>query len=109
MFNGLWTIDFISTMNRFGSGVLVVNEGKLLGGDNGFYYEGNYNIEGDTIQGKVTVTRFNENIISIFGNIDNYSLSFRGQIKKDTMEAVASIENMPDLKVRVVCKKKVDI
>lgn len=109
MFNGLWTIEFISTINRYGSGVLVANDGKLLGGDNGYYYSGDYRIEGDTIQGKVAVTRYNQNIISVFGNLDQFSLSFSGQIKKDSMEAAASFDNMPELKVKIICKKKVDL
>ncbi len=31
MFNGLWTVEFISTINRYGRGVLVINENRLLG------------------------------------------------------------------------------
>lgn len=42
MFNGLWTVDFISTINRYGKGVLVLSDGRLLGGDHGFYYSGTY-------------------------------------------------------------------
>jgi len=109
MFNGLWTIEFISTMNRFGAGVLVLDNGRLLGGDNGYYYLGNYEVKDNNIQGKVAITRFNKNIISVFGDVDQFSLSFAGQIKPDSVEAVASFDNKPDLKIRIICKKKVDL
>ena len=81
----------------------------LRDGSNWFHYSGDYRIEGDTIQGKVAVTRYNQNIISVFGNLDQFSLSFSGQIKKDSMEAAASFDNMPELKVKIICKKKVDL
>ena len=109
MFNGLWTIEFISTMNRFGAGVLVLNNGRLLGGDNGYYYLGNYEVKDNNVQGNVDIIRFNKNIISVFGDVDQFSLTFAGQIKPDSIEAVASFGNTPDLKIRIICKKKVDL
>jgi len=109
MFNGLWTIEFISTMNRFGAGVLVLNDGRLLGGDNGYYYLGNYEVKDNNVQGNVDIIRFNKNIISVFGDVDQFSLTFAGQIKPDSIEAVASFGNTPDLKIRIICKKKVDL
>ena len=109
MFNGLWTIEFISTMNRFGAGILVLNNGRLLGGDNGYYYLGNYEVKDNNVQGNVDIIRFNKNIISVFGDVDQFSLTFAGQIKPDSVEAVASFGNTPDLKIRIICKKKVDL
>jgi len=109
MFNGLWIIEFISTMNRFGAGVLVLNNGRLLGGDNGYYYSGNYDVKDGSIRGTVAIIRFNKNVISVFGDVDQFSLTFVGQIKTDSVEAVASFDNMPDLKIRIICKKKVDL
>ncbi|HHT9106914.1 MAG TPA: hypothetical protein ACFYD7_13740 [Candidatus Wujingus californicus] len=105
-FNGLWTIEFISTMNRFGAGVLVLNNGRLLGGDNGYYYSGSYVVEGNNVRANVDIIRFNKNIISVFGDVDQYSLTFAGQIKPDSVEAVASFGNT---KIRITCKKKVDL
>src|SRR3990167_1716904 len=109
MFNGLWTIEFISTMNRFGAGVLVLNNGRLLGGDNGYYYLGNYDVNDDNIRGTVAIIRFNKNVVSVFGDIDQFSLTFAGQIKPDSVEAVASFDNTPDLQIRIICKKKVNL
>lgn len=109
MFNGLWTIEFISTMNRFGEGILVLNNGRLLGGDNGYYYSGNYDVEDSNIRGTVSIIRFNKNVVSIFGDIDQFSLTFAGKIKQDSVEAVASFDNTPDWKIRIICKKKVDL
>ena len=31
--DGLWTVEFSSTLNLFGTGVVVLNNKRLLGGD----------------------------------------------------------------------------
>jgi len=83
MVNGLWIVEFISTLNRFGFGVIVLNNGRLLGGDAGYYYSGEYDINDNMIQGKINVIRFDENSISVFGDIDQFSLKFSGQISNN--------------------------
>ena len=39
---GLWTIEFGSNSGVFGSGVVVLREGKIEGGDASYYYVGTY-------------------------------------------------------------------
>ena len=110
--NGLWTVEFISTLGRGGSGVIVLNDGRLLGGDAGYYYVGQYTVEDDNnaIRGEVVVTRFEENHISVFGNRDEFSLQFRGDIRNDSLfEGAASLVDSPDQQMRMKCRKKEDL
>ncbi len=109
MFEGLWTVEFISTENRFGRGVLVINSGRLLGGDNGYYYSGSYQITNNTIEGTVNVTRFDPNIISVFGDINRFSITFSGEISEYEFTAGASLINNPEYQIRIVGNKKEDI
>ena len=108
MINGLWTIEFSSVLNRFGSGVLVLKDGLLLGGDNGYYYSGKYNVKNDRVEGKVAITRYDPNIISVFGNMDQFSLSFAGQITHNVIDAIASLDGKPESKIQIKCLKKID-
>jgi len=39
---GLWTIEFGSNAGVFGSGVVVMREGRIEGGDASYYYVGTY-------------------------------------------------------------------
>ena len=108
-FNGLWTVEFISTVNRFGKGVLVLLDGRLLGGDAGYYYSGRYEIIGNTIKGNVNVTRFDANSISVLGDINQFALSFSGDINSTNISAAASLVSAPKLQIRLIGNKKEDL
>jgi hypothetical protein len=45
--DGLWTAEFGSSVGMFGSGVVVFHEGKIMGGDNGYFYLGTYELNGN--------------------------------------------------------------
>ncbi len=109
MIDGLWTVEFISTINRSGKGVLVLNNGRLLGGDEGYYYSGTYQVTGAKIQGKVNVIRFDPNNLSVFGDIDHFTLSFSGDISDYHLTAAATITDNPKFQIRVVAHKKEDM
>lgn len=109
MIDGLWTIEFISTISRVGAGVIVLRDNRLLGGDNGYYYTGNYSLTNGTINGSINVTRFNPLIISVFGDIDHFSLTFNGNLSEDdTIEGTANREGMTDIRIQIRCRKKED-
>ncbi|MDE1890016.1 MAG: hypothetical protein KGJ87_08685 [Planctomycetota bacterium] len=110
MINGLWTVEFISTMNLFGNGVLVLFDNRILGGDAGYYYSGRYNISNDDISGEVKVTRYDEKSIAVFGDIPQFSLVFSGKLVDDyNFDAIAQFKGNPNLKIQLKCKKKEDI
>ncbi len=108
--NGLWAIEFISTINLVGTGVLVLNDGRLLGGDEGFYYAGTYHITPpNEISAQLNVTRFNPNNISVFGDIDQFTLNFKGTVKDQDFEGIGTTTFNPTLKIRIRGKKKEDL
>ena len=70
MFEGLWTVHFNSNLQLFGSGVLILGHDKsLLGGDDGYYYTGRYEITDSKIKGELDVVRYEPGHISVFGNL----------------------------------------
>lgn len=109
MIDGLWTVEFISTLNRIGKGVIVFNNNRLLGGDNGYYYSGNFTVENDTITGTVNVTRFDIHSISVFGDIGQLSLNFEGVVTGSSINGWASLRDNPSMRIRFVCNKKEEI
>lgn len=109
MHNGLWTIEFSSESNFFGNGVLVLIEGRLLGGDHGYYYSGNYEINGTDLHGRVNVIRYDPNSISVFGDIDNFSLNLEGSISDSELIVVAGDVNNSKNTMHITGKKKEEL
>ncbi len=108
--NGLWTISFLSTVNLIGSGVLVMNNGRLLGGDEGFYYSGSYETTPTKeISAEIKVTRFNPAHISVFGNIGQFTLNFKGILNDLSFKGVASVDINPSHKLRIEGTKKEEL
>jgi len=106
MVDGLWTVEFSSALNLYGSGVLVLHKKRLLGGDAGYYYSGKYDVKNNTICGEVDVIRFDENSISVVGDLDQFCLTFTGQLSEDEFTGVAEVKNKPGLMVNIRCRRK---
>ena len=106
MLNGLWTVEFSSALNIVGKGVLVLSGGRLFGGDSGYYYSGNFEVDSNTVSGTFDATRFDINSVSVFGDIGDFSLSFKGTVSGATIDGLANLTDKPSMKMRFVCKKK---
>ncbi len=106
MIDGLWTVEFISAINRYGRGVLVLNNGRLLGGDDGYYYSRKYDITDNNIVCDVDVIKYDANSISIFGNVDQFKLTISGKIDDFQLSAIGSVANNHQSHVRIVGNKK---
>lgn len=109
MFDGLWTVEFRTKINRYGSGTLVINNGRLLGGDNGYYYFGTYNITGDNINATITVVKYDPNSTSIFGNVDHFQLTVSGKIDEHEFNIAGAIVNNPQAQIQVIGTKREDL
>jgi hypothetical protein len=105
MVEGLWTIEFTSPLG-FGTGVVVLTGKRLLGGDEGYYYSGEYAVDDHHIGGKAEIVRFNKNSLSVFGDMDSFTLELDGNISSDSIVGVASISGQPELKAQIRCKRK---
>jgi hypothetical protein len=55
MMDGLWTAEFGSSTGGFSGGVVVLRDGKLMGGDAGYYYLGDYQIREKSFQATIQV------------------------------------------------------
>ena len=106
MVDGLWTVEFSSALNLFGSGVLVLCKKRLLGGDAGYYYSGQYDVKNNTIRGKVDVVRFDQNSVSVVGDLDQFCLIFTGQLSDDEFTGVAEVKDKPGLTINIRCRRK---
>ena len=78
MIEGLWVVEFLAPqVDEFdlNGGVVVIETGRVLGGDSGYVYIGDINPIADGWSLHVTITRHDSSIMSIFGDLDEYALS----------------------------------
>lgn len=69
---GLWTIEFGSSAGIYGSGVIVLRDGTIKGGDTSYYYDGSYEEPEPTstffkkLKAKIAVKPFLPGAMSVF-------------------------------------------
>lgn len=90
MIDGLWTVEFSSSIGLFGMGVVVIKDNRVLGGDEGYYYYGNCYLEDSNFHGELTVKRHNRNSISVFGDIEEFSFEFKGTLLQNEFNIAAT-------------------
>lgn len=81
MLEGLWITRFVAPPPEplgILSGVVVIETGRILGGDSGFLYIGEIGVkDGDAWPVSVRISRYDERVESIFGDVDDYVLTGR--------------------------------
>lgn len=88
---------------NFGEGLVIVGEGKLNGGDQGFLYRGSYYLTGPaSLSGTLNVKRWNANVSSIFGNLSQFDLNLVGQVTAATAISIdGAVTQQPGMKIRI--------
>lgn len=109
MINGLWTVEFISTIKRYGRGVIIINDERILGGDDGYYYSGRGKVTGNKIEATINVIKYDQNSVSVFGDIDHFQLKIEGKIDEYRLKAIGTIINNPHADIEVVGTKREDL
>jgi hypothetical protein len=114
---GLWTIEFGSNAGIFGSGVIVMRDGKIEGGDASYYYFGSYeepkpgNPLPASFRAKIEVKPFLPGAESVFKTIDReFTLNLEGTLKdENNAVAVGTPEGIPGMDVGIRLKRRIEV
>nr|VFJ59898.1 MAG: T3SS negative regulator,GrlR [Candidatus Kentron sp. FW] len=107
--DGLWTVEFQTTKNRYGRGVLIIDKERVLGGDAGYYYSGTCNIVENEIHADLTIIKYSPGDISVFGNLDHFQLKIDGKFDEYQLTATGNASEIPDVGIFIVGTKKEDL
>lgn len=88
---GLWTAEFQSGVGGAGSGVVVVRNGTIMGGDAGYYYTGTYSVDDGKVQVALQIQRYREGHKSVFGPADNLRLTLSGSVDGSRMNLTGQV------------------
>ena len=106
---GLWTIEFGSNVGVYSSGVIVMRDGKIKGGDANYYYEGSYEEPHPAtsypskFKAKFAAKPFLPNAVSVFKTYgEDFTLDLDGTLKDENNAVAVGIpEGIPDMNVGI--------
>jgi len=85
--NGLWTANFSSATGMTGSGVVVLMDGRVLGGDANYHYVGTYTIDESRFHAEIQVTHYFGPLTNIFGPFRSIKLVLDGATSEQLIMA----------------------
>ncbi|MBY8959155.1 hypothetical protein J1G18_17850 [Pseudomonas sp. MIS38] len=83
MSNGIFSVEFETNLPDSGSGVVVIKDGAVNGGDANFLYQGHVPQTSGRFSGPFQVSKWKDGNTSVTG-IDNYTLDASGEINYET-------------------------
>jgi T3SS negative regulator,GrlR len=108
--DGFWTVNFDSNRGSIGSGVAVIDKGRIFGGDSIFMYTGNVKIENSVIHADIYVSRHSDVLSpSIFGQISNFQLKVSGSADSENLVLTGHMVENPDLSITLVGTYRADL
>ena len=108
MIEGLWIVQYEGTQGE-GAGVVVFVQGRVLGGDFGYTYEGNYVVKDNWIAASVHVSNFLPNIASVLGFVGDFDLELKAPIKENSIRATMTLVGKPGMSIVAKLTKKADL
>ena len=99
---GLYKVEFTTQIGA-GAGVVVLDNGRLRGGDVAIAYLGTYTAEGESFSAEVQTLRHSSppGIISVFGD-DDLHVHLKGTIKDAIIAVEGASEAAPGVTFKAV-------
>lgn len=109
MSKALWSVQFFSNMQDFGSGVVILDGDQAVGGDHGYYYHGKCVISGNSVSAVISVKRHNPKITSVFGNLESFTIALTGNVAGDQISLAGEVQGYPQAKITGTMKKALNL
>ena len=108
MIEGLWIVQYEGTQGE-GAGVVVFVQGRLLGGDYGYTYEGNYTIKDNWIAASIHVANFIPTIPSVLGYVGDFDLELQAPINNGVIQGTMALVGQSGMSIVVKLAKKAEL
>ena len=105
MIEGLWIVQYEGLQGNGGGGAVFVN-GKVLGGDTGYTYEGTYTLQGNTVTARVHVSNFLPNVPNVLGVVGDFDLEIKAPVTDNVIRGTAGLVGRAGMSVALRLTKK---
>jgi len=109
MLEALWSVEFVSNLNIFGSGVVIFETGRIFGGDAQYYYTGRYEVKNGNLEGELEVVNYSGEPWSVFGTLEKFSLVLSGQPNQDTFDIKGALKGDPSKEILIRLTKRAEL
>ena len=109
MVETLWSLEFESSLGDHGSGVVVLETDRLVGGDAQYFYVGKYKVEDHILEADVVVQHYAGLPFLIFGPSEIHKVILKGEITVPVMKLQGHLANDPKRTFSVKCTKRADL
>jgi hypothetical protein len=93
---GLWSLEIGTHLGVLPAGIVVLGTGKLYGGDNQYFYVGNYEMNDNNINGVLYVTHYNDVPGDLFGAAENLPIRISGVFAEHDIDLRGVLNNHPE-------------
>lgn len=112
MLEALWSVNFESSLGGLGTGIAVLETGRVLGGDTAFTYVGSYTAKPDgMVTAKIAVRKFVNVAVgqSVFGPADMFDLEVAGMAARDQFRLDGHVAGRPELKIAINLVRRAEL
>ena len=100
----LWSVEFVSELGSEGGGVIVLENGKLLGGNNNYFYIGSYDLKNNKFNATIDIKHYHGKCNPVFGKLEEFILKLQGDSDEESMLLTGHMLEDPsrELHVRLI-------
>ncbi|MFN3676551.1 MAG: hypothetical protein ACK4TC_11260 [Sphingomonas pseudosanguinis] len=97
-------MDF-QTPFALGAGVVVKHGSSLSGGDSGYAWFGEVSEDGENVSGSLKVIKHGPSTVSVFGPLNNFTLTFKGAVSGSQGRLNATTAAAPGVQMTISLRR----
>jgi len=109
MLEAMWSLEFISSQQRGGYGIAVLETGRIFGGDSSCIYIGSYEVKNDIVHALVKVTNDRGILQTIFGDLKEFTLVLNGRADQDSFVLEGHMQEHPEQRMDVRLTRRAEL
>jgi|SRR5690554_2450582 len=102
--NGIYHVQFKSSLADFGGGLIVIKDRSVNGGDEHFLYQGTLREASNSVTAQIEVKKWRSGNRSVFG-IDNFHLELSGTLDARGLNLTGHVVGQPNMRIEIAGSK----
>ena len=106
---GIYYVIFKAQSGRFGDGLVVVDKGKVHGGDQRYLYRGSYKTDGQALEADIQVSYYRGEAKSVLGHLAKFKLNLTGKSTGEAFTVSGHVFGQSHLAITIEGQKQADL